>query len=164
MKLTQKNAWGHLILVEEGADPLWARGPKGRYRTGEDGPTWWDLRCLCGKEFRIWKSEFPGRSVMRDCGPECPMRHQPDLRPRGRPVVPVMERKHMYAFSMTPELRERLRVYAHQHGFKSISLALCDVVEKALAFGEQIRKPNGRTAGNLVIDLNSSVDIGKGGR
>lgn len=137
-------SWGHLTLLEEWQDKIMAKGPSGMYFTGEYTATKWKLLCACGKQFEIEKRNFPGRSMMRDCGVECPnrvaARRLPTRMRRAR--LALTERKHMRSYSMRYHLIERLRLYAVSKG-QSDSATLNDLLELALDTVEmsERRKP-----------------------
>lgn len=137
------DSWGHLKLIEEYREPLKTKGPNGLYLTGEHGPLTWKLRCNCGKVFEIHKQDFPGKSKMRNCGPDCSASiNQPEeFSRRGRPRLAFSERKHMHSFSVSYGLIERLRLYADGRHL-SDSAAASELMELALSINEQVgRKP-----------------------
>lgn len=129
-----RRAWGNLKIIEEGTDPVMAKGPRGMYNTGDYGPVWWQLQCVCGYSWRVYKAEFPGRSLLRDCGrDECTARvtRQPQLRPLGRPLTPQSERGQTYQFYLKPTLVAGLRVYAHDEHL-SLSAAASALLQDGL--------------------------------
>lgn len=59
--------WGRLVCTEVGIE--WKSDIREEF--GGDIARqckYYELRCDCGREFRVWKSGFPGKRKMRDCG------------------------------------------------------------------------------------------------
>lgn len=124
-----QDRWGNLTRLEVVIEPVML--PKlggGSYDSG-DRRELWKLHCDCGKDFTIDKENFPGRAVMRNCGPDC----QYDLNGRvrstlGRPPVYRVPGKSINSYipGDIVEILEQLR------GAGSFSSILVHVVRRGL--------------------------------
>lgn len=128
--------WGNLTLLEEHRAPLVLTADGKSYVADTKwGPRLMWLRCDCGFEFTLKKTDFPGRRVMRDCNrPECPYasarvaRADAKNRPRRRHAERVGSTHSVY---LSDAYSQYLRDYARKRGI-SFSAAFEHAVEEGI--------------------------------
>lgn len=108
--------WGHLTVEDRGADPVIEIDQhQRRYETGETEPAWVALRCECGRRFRIFEHEFPGKRKLRSCGHrECRLTPETEHHPVGRPKI--AERGKSTVVYLMPSFTASVNEYAKKRG------------------------------------------------